>query len=206
MSRYVGPKCRLCRREKMKLFLKGEHCSTKCPIEKKGAIPPGQHGLKSSTRRSSDYGRQLREKQKVKRIYGLSEKQLKNYFQKAFKIKQPTTEALLQMLESRLDNVVYRLGFVPARSLARQLVLHRHILVDGKKVNVPSYQLKPEQTISLGTKALALMTVKKSLAEKNKIADWLKKKAAVGQVIRMPRRDEIESDIDDQLIVEYYSR
>jgi len=206
MSRYIGPKCRLCRREKMKLFLKGEHCSTKCPIEKKGAIPPGQHGLKSSTRRSSDYGRQLREKQKVKRIYGLSEKQLKNYFQKAFKLKQATTEALLQMLESRLDNVVYRLGFAPARSLARQLVLHRHILVDGKKVNVPSYQLKPEQTISLGTKALALDTVKKSLAEKNKIADWLKKKAAVGQVIRMPRRDEIESDIDDQLIVEYYSR
>lgn len=206
MSKYIGPKCRLCRREKMKLFLKGEHCSTKCPIEKKGAIPPGQHGLKSSTRRSSDYGRQLREKQKVKRIYGLSEKQLKNYFQKAFKLKQATTEALLQMLESRLDNVVYRLGFAPARSLARQLVLHRHILVDGKKVNVPSYQLKPEQTISLGTKALTLATVKKSLAEKSKTADWLKKKAAVGQVIRMPKRDEIESDIDDQLIVEYYSR
>jgi small subunit ribosomal protein S4 len=190
----------------MKLFLKGERCSTHCPIEKKGAIPPGQHGLKSSTRRSSDYGRQLREKQKVKRIYGLSERQLKNYFQKAFRLKQSTTEALLQMLELRLDNVVYRLGFAPSRSLARQLVLHRHILVDGGKVNIPSYQLRAEQTISLGMKALSLVTVKKSLAEKNKIADWLKKKAAVGQIIRMPSRDEIESDIDDQLIVEYYSR
>lgn len=206
MSRYLESKCKLCRREKTKLFLKGERCSTHCPIEKKGAIPPGQHGLRSSTRRSSDYGRQLREKQKLKRIYGLSEKQLKNYFQKAFKLKQATTEALLQMLESRLDNVVYRLGFVPARSFSRQLVLHRHILVDGKKVNIPSYQLKPSQIVSLGTKALALALVKKALAEKSKTPDWLKKKAAVGQIVRMPNRDEIEADIDDQLIVEYYSR
>jgi len=206
MSRYLGPKCRLCRREKMKLFLKGERCSTHCPIEKKGAIPPGQHGLKASTRRQSDYGRQLREKQKVKRIYGLSERHLKNYFQKAFKLKQATTEALFQMLESRLDNVIYRLGFAPSRSLARQLVLHKHVLVDGKKVNIPSYQLKSEQTVSLGDKALALLIIKKALAEKTKTPDWLKKKAAVGQIVRLPKRDEIESDIDDQLIVEYYSR
>ena len=206
MSRYLGPECRLCRREKMKLFLKGERCYTHCPIEKKGAVPPGQHGLKSSMKRMSDYGRQLREKQKVKRIYSLSERQMKNYFQKAFKVRQATGEALLQLLESRLDNVLYRLGFVNSRQLARQLVGHKHILVDGKKVNIPSYQLKETQTVSLGPKALKLASVKKALAEKTKVPEWLKKKAAVGQMVRLPKRDEIEGDIDDQLIVEYYSR
>jgi len=206
MSRNIGPKCRLCRREKMKLFLKGERCfSAACPIEKKGAVPPGQHGLKS-LRRQSDYGKQLREKQKVKRIYGLSETQLKNYFQKAIKVRQATGEFLLQMLESRLDNLVCRLGFVASRALARQLVTHRHILVDGKKVNIPSYQLKPGQVVSLDKKALDLTEIKKSLAEKPKLPDWLKRKAAVGQMVRLPKRDEIGSDIDEQLIVEFYSR
>jgi len=190
----------------MKLFLKGERCYTKCPIDKKGAVPPGQHGLKSSTRRMSDYGRQLREKQKVKRIYGLSERQMKNYFQKAVKIRQATSEALLQLLESRLDNILYRLGFVNSRHLARQLISHKHVLVDGKKVNIPSYQLGKGQTVTLGTKALKLDPIKKALAEKTKVPAWLKKKAAVGQMIRLPQRDEIEGDIDDQLIVEYYSR
>ena len=206
MSRQLGPKCKLCRQEKRKLFSKGERCYTRCPIEKKGAVPPGQHGLKLSTRRVSDYGRQLREKQKVKRIYGLSERQMKNYFQKAFKVRQATGEVLLQLLESRLDNILYRLGFVNSRPLARQLVSHQHVLVDGKKVNIPSYQLKRNQTVSLGTKALKMDLVKKALAEKTKIPEWLKKKAAVGQMIRLPKRDEIEGDIDDQLIVEYYSR
>jgi small subunit ribosomal protein S4 len=190
----------------MKLFLKGERCfSAACPIEKKGAVPPGQHGLKS-LRRQSDYGKQLREKQKVKRIYGLSETQLKNYFQKAIKVRQATGEFLLQMLESRLDNLVCRLGFVASRALARQLVTHRHILVDGKKVNIPSYQLKPGQVVSLDKKALDLTEIKKSLAEKPKLPDWLKRKAAVGQMVRLPKRDEIGSDIDEQLIVEFYSR
>ena len=206
MSRSLGPKCKICRREKMKLFLKGERCYTHCPIERKGAVPPGQHGLRSSTRRMSDYGRQLREKQKVKRIYGLTEKQLKNYFQEAVKMKQATSEVLLQILESRLDNVLYRLDFVPSRSLARQLINHGHLLVDGKKVDIPSYRLKKDQTISLGSKALALPIVKKALAEKTKAPGWLKKKAAVGQMLRWATRDEIEGDIDDQLIVEYYSR
>jgi small subunit ribosomal protein S4 len=206
MSRFLGPKCKLCRREKMKLFLKGERCYTKCPIDKKGAVPPGQHGLKSSTRRMSDYGRQLREKQKVKRIYGLSERQMKNYFQKAVKVRQATSEALLQLLESRLDNVLYRLGFVNSRHLARQLIGHKHVLVDGKKINIPSYQMKKGETVTLGTKALKLDLIKKALAEKTKIPAWLKKKAAVGQMLRLPQRDEIEGDIDDQLIVEYYSR
>ncbi len=206
MSGHLGPKCRLCRREKMKLFLKGERCYTRCPIEKKGAVPPGQHGLKSSMRRMSDYGKQLREKQKVKRIYGLSEKQMKNYFQKAFKGKQATGETLLQLLESRLDNILYRLGFVNSRHFARQLVSHKHVLVDGEKVNIPSYQLKKNQTVSLGPKALKLALVKKALAEKTKVPEWLKKKAAVGQMVRLPKREEIEGDINDQLIVEYYSR
>ncbi|MBM3205721.1 30S ribosomal protein S4 [Candidatus Shapirobacteria bacterium] len=206
MSRYLEAKCKLCRREKMKLFLKGERCFNNCPIEKKGAVPPGQHGLKSSTRRMSDYGRQLREKQKIKRIYGLSERQLKNYFQKSFKVKKATSEVLLQTLERRLDNVLYRLGFVPARSLARQLVNHGHVLVDGRQVDIPSYQLKPSQIVSLKQKALEMALVKKSLGEKTKLPDWLKKKAAVGQMVRLPQRDEIEADIDDQLIVEYYSR
>lgn len=206
MSRYTGPKCRLCRREKVKLFLKGDRCfSPNCPIEKKGAVPPGQHGLKSS-QRQSDYGKQLREKQKTKRIYGLGESHLKNYFQKAIKVRQATGEFLLQMLESRLDNLIYRLGFVSSRNLARQLVSHRHVLVDGKKVNIPSYQLKPGQVVSLDKKALDLSEVKKSLAEKTKLPDWLKKKAAVGQMVRLPKRDEIEGDIDEQLIVEFYSR
>ena len=206
MSRYTGPKCRLCRREKVKLFLKGDRCfSPNCPIEKKGAVPPGQHGLKSS-RRQSDYGKQLREKQKTKRIYGLTESHLKNYFQKAIKVRQTTGEFLLQMLESRLDNIIYRLGFVSSRNLARQLVSHKHILIDGKKVNIPSYQLKPGQVVSLDKKALDLPEVKKSLAEKTKLPDWLKKKAAVGQMVRLPKRDEIEGDIDEQLIVEFYSR
>lgn len=206
MARYLGPKCKQCRREKMKLFLKGEHCYTHCPIDKKGAVPPGQKGSKMSFRRMSDYGRQLREKQKIKKIYGIFERQLKNYFQKAFKNKQSTSEFLLQMLETRLDNVVYRLKFAPSRSLSRQIIGHKHVLVDGKKVNIPSYQLKPEQIISLSPKILETAAIKKSLAEKTKMPDWLKRKAAVGQIVRLPKRDEIEADIDDQLIVQYYSR
>ncbi len=206
MARYTEAKCRLCRREKTKLFLKGERCfSSKCPLEKKGAVPPGQHGLKSSSR-LSDFGKQLREKQKVKRIYGISEKQLKNYFLKAIRVRQATGEVLLQMLESRLDNVIYRLGWVSSRNLARQLVSHKHVLVDGKKVNIPSYQLKPSQIVSLDKKALELSAVKKALEEKSKTPDWLKRKAAVGQMVRLPKREEIESDIDEQLIVEFYSR
>jgi len=207
MSRYINAKCKLCRREGVKLFLKGDRCfSPNCPIEKKGAVPPGQHGVRSTGRRLSDYGKQLREKQKVKRIYGVAEKQMGNYFKKAAKQKEATGNNLLQMLESRLDNVVYRLNFVPSRTLARQLVNHNHVLVDGKKVDVPSYQVKPEQTISLDAKTLNLKEVKKSLDEKINLPEWLKRKAAVGQLQRLPNRDEIEGDIDEQLIVEYYSR
>jgi small subunit ribosomal protein S4 len=191
----------------VKLFLKGERCLTpKCPLEKKGAVAPGQHGLKGS-RRPSEYSLQLREKQKAKRTYGIMERQFRRYFKKAFKKRGVTGEALLQFLESRLDNVVYRLGLVPSRSVARQLVRHGHVLVDGKKVDIPSYQVKPQQVISLAPKAMRMEAVKKSLAEKRKeIPPWLQKKAAVGKMIRLPKKEEIGADIAEQLIVEYYSR
>jgi len=207
MARYLDSKCRLCRREGTKLFLKGERCfSPKCPLEKKGAVAPGQHGLKMR-RRLSEYGVQLREKQKAKRTYGVLERQFRRYFKKAFKKRGVTGEALLQLLELRLDNVVYRLGLVPSRSVARQLVRHGHILVDGKKVDIPSYQVKPGQVINLNPKAMKIEVVKKSLAEKKKeIPSWLQKKAAVGKIIRLPTREEIGADIAEQLIVEYYSR
>lgn len=199
--------CRLCRREGMKLFLKGERCySPKCPIERKGAVPPGQHGQKRR-RRPSSYGEQLREKQKVKRIYGVRERQFKRYFEKAIKVKEATGKVLLQLLETRLDNLVFRLGLVPSRSMGRQLVSHNFVLVDGKKVNIPSYQVNPNQIISLTTKGLNLDYVKKSLAEKDrKVPKWLTRKAAVGKMIRLPEREEVEADINETLIVEYYSR
>jgi small subunit ribosomal protein S4 len=207
MARYLGPKCRLCRREKTKLFLKGDRCnSPACPLDRRGAVPPGQHGLKTSRSRVSEYGRQLREKQKLKRTYGLLEKQLHHFFKKAQKSKKAAGEVLLQMLESRLDNIVFKLKFAPSRAFARQLISHKHILVEGKKINIPSFMVKPGEIISLDEKALKIEEVKKSLQAKEKLPAWLKKKAAVGQMVRLPERKEIEGDINEQLIVEYYSR
>lgn len=207
MARYLGPKCRLCRREKTKLFLKGDRCnSPACPLDRRGAVPPGQHGLKTSRSRVSEYGRQLREKQKLKRTYGLLEKQLHHFFKKAQKSKKAAGEVLLQMLESRLDNIVFKLKFAPSRAFARQLISHKHVLVEGKKVNIPSSMVKPGEIISLDEKALKIEEVKKSLQAKEKLPAWLKKKAAVGQMVRLPERKEIEGDINEQLIVEYYSR
>lgn len=207
MARYRGPKCRLCRREGIKLFLKGERCySPKCPLERRGAVPPGQHGSKGR-RRLSDYGQQLREKQKVKRLYGVLERQFRRYFKEADRVRKGTGEVLLQLLESRLDNVVYRLGLAPSRSIARQLVSHGHILIDNQKVDIPSYQVKAGQTVSLSPIALKIDEVKKALKEKNKkIPAWLERRAAVGKMIRLPKREEIEEDINEHLIIEYYSR
>lgn len=207
MARYTDAKCRLCRREGVKLFLKGKRClSPKCPIERKGAVPPGQKGTKRA-RRASEYALQLRGKQKAKRIYGVLERQFRRYFDKARKVKEQTGEALLRLLELRLDNVVYRLGLVPSRSVARQMVSHGHILVNGKRVNIPSYQVKVDETISLSPQGLKIQEVKETLAEKNAIIPlWLERKAAVGRIKRLPKREEIESDIDEKLIVEYYSR
>jgi len=207
MARYTQAKCRLCRQQGTKLFLKGERCySPKCPIDRKGAVPPGQHGQKRRGR-ASNYSQQLKEKQKVKRIYGILEKQLRRYFGKAIRVKEATGKVFLQLLESRLDNVVYRLGFTPSRSVARQLVTHGHVLVDGKRVNIASYQVKSGQTISLDAKALKMDEIKKSLQEKaKKVPQWLTRKAAVGKMIRLPEEDEIEVDVNVSLIVEFYSR
>lgn len=201
MARYLGPKHKLCRREGIAL------CGlAKCPINR-NPNPPGQHGPKGR-KKLSEYGIQLREKQKAKRIYGVLEKQFRKYVTQAQKKKENTSEALLQLLETRLDNVVYRFGFVPTRYAARQLVSHAHILVDDKKVNIPSYNLKPGQVISLKPKSTNIPIVKKTLeaTKKDPLPGWLEKKATAGKIKRLPEREEIGEDINDQLIVEYYSR
>lgn len=207
MTKSYSEKCKLCRSSGEKLFLKGERCfSVKCPIDRKGAVPPGQHGAKRK-RKSSDYGIRLVEKQKLKRIYGLSERQMKNYFTQARKVKGSTGEMILQLLESRLDNLVYRFGFSPSRRFAKQLVSHKHVLVDGKIVNVLSYLIRPSQVVSLDTKALAMDSVKIMLGKKDYVLpSWLERKAAVGKFSRFPRREEIDININEQLIVEHYSR
>lgn len=200
MARYTGPKRRLSRREGMALFAKDTEA-----IEKRGAVPPGQHGL-IRKRRLSEYGLQLREKQKTKRIFGLLEKQFKRYFERANKVRGATGLALLQSLETRLDNVVYRLGFVKSRNEARQLVTHGHIKVDGKKVTFPSYRVKEQQTIAISDKLSNNTQVKKSLEESSTLPGWLDRKATVGKVLKIPGREEMEPSINEQLIVEYYSR
>lgn len=207
MARYLEAKCRLCRAAGIKLFLKGERCySPKCPLERKGAVPPGQHGQKRR-RQLSKYGEQLEEKQKAKRIYGVLERQFRRYFQKALKIKEATGKVLLRLLELRLDNVVYRLGFAPSRSVARQLIRHGHVLVDNKRVDIPSYQVKPGQLISLSPGAIKMEIISKSLEEKErKIPEWLQRRAAVGKINRLPEREEIDVNINEDLIVEFYSR
>lgn len=206
MAHYVDAKCRLCRREGEKLYLKGARCySPKCPIDKRGAQVPGQHGKKMH-RRLSGYGIQLREKQKVKRIYSVLEKQFRRYYQEAMKSPQNTGERLLQILESRLDNVVFRLGLVQSRSVARQLVSHGNIQVDGKRVNVPSYIVKPGQTVSLSKKATQMSFVKDALEQKIAPPKWLSRKAIVGKMERLPLRDEMNEGIKESLIIEYYSR
>lgn len=207
MTKLIERKCRLCRSSEVKLFLKGERCfSVKCPIAKKGAVVPGQRS-QSRRKKKSDYGIRLNEAQKLKKTYDVRESKLKAYFSKAKKEKQATGEALFQLLELRLDNVVYRLGFAPSRRFARQLVSHKHILVDGKKVNIPSFLLKPESVVDLDPKAAGIDLVKKSLSNKDyTLPVWLKREAVSGKVLRMPKLDEIETDINEQLIIEFYSR
>lgn len=197
----------MCRRERSKLFLKGARCfSPKCPIEKRGAVPPGVHGVKSGVRLST-YGKQLREKQKVKRFYGVSERQIKNYFKKVIEEKGATGELLLRLLETRLDNVVYRLGLAPSRATARQLVVHGHILVNGKKLTIPSYQVKTGDQISLTEKAAKMDKVQSWLAKKDlEIPSWLERKGLVGKVKDFPKREEMPQELDEHLIVEFYSR
>ncbi|MBI2314871.1 30S ribosomal protein S4 [Candidatus Daviesbacteria bacterium] len=200
MARYTGPKRRLSRREGIALFAKDAKA-----LEKKGAIPPGQHGL-SRRRRISEYGVQLREKQKAKRIFGILEKQFKRYFDEASKVKGATGLALLQTLETRLDNVVYRLGFAKSRNAARQLVSHGHIKVEDKKVTIPSFKVSINQTIAISDKLRDNAQVKKSLEDGTALPEWLDRKATVGKVLRIPGREEMEQSVNEQLIVEYYSR
>ncbi len=208
MAVYHDAVCKLCRRERQKLFLKGTKCYTeKCPLEKKN-YPPGQHGTSRRTK-ISEYGIQLREKQKVKRIYGLLESQFKNYFEKALKQKGRTGENLIKLLERRLDNVVFRLGFAPSRKAARQLVRHRHILVDGKIVDIPSYLLKPGQVVSIKEKSKTLDVIHNSLKRvKEGTYPWLQidKATLSGTFLHIPERADIPLNANEQLIVELYSK
>lgn len=208
MARYTNAVCRLCRREGEKLFLKGSKChSDKCPFEKK-SYPPGERGR--TRPRETNYLIQLREKQKVKRIYGLMERQFKNYFKKALKMEGITGNNLLVLLEIRLDNVVYLLGFTTSRPQARQLVNHGHILVDGNKVAIPSYQVRVGQEVEISEKAKKMEPIIQSIAQSSEkeIPGWLQVnyKEFKGRVISMPEREEMDQKIKEQLIVELYSR
>ena len=208
MARYIGSKCRLCRREGEKLFLKGEKCYTsKCAIETR-PFPPGQHGQRRT--RLSDYARQLREKQKLRRIYGILENQFRLYYKEADRLKGSTGENLLQLLESRLDNVAYRMGFGVSRTEARQLVRHNGVTVNGKKVNIPSYSVKPGDVIAVAEKAKQQLRVKAAAdqAQQRGVAEWLQVDASKLEGIfkSCPERSELPSEIQEQLVVELYSK
>jgi small subunit ribosomal protein S4 len=209
MARYSGAVCRLCRREGMKLFLKGERCYTeKCAIEKRN-FPPGQHG-KSRRAKLAGYGIQLREKQKVKRIYGVLENQFRRYFESAERQRGITGETLLQLLERRLDNVVYRLGLATSRPQARQLVRHGHFLVNGKTVDIPSYSVRPGDVVSIRPTSQKNPTIAHAIEEvKGRgIPGWLTFDAGdgTGKVVSLPTREQINLPVQEQLIVELYSK
>jgi small subunit ribosomal protein S4 len=210
MARYQDAVCRLCRREGMKLYLKGERCfKEKCSFETRKGKIPGQHGA-AKAKKPTGYALQLREKQKVKRIYGVLEKQFRLYFERADSKKGVTGHNLLSFLESRLDNVVFRLGFAPSRAAARQMVMHGHILVNGKRCDIPSCQTKSGQTIEISAKAQANDFVKSSLetAAGRGIPQWLTLDASAfkGAIIAVPKREDVPLDINEQLIVELYSK
>lgn len=203
MARYTGPKNRIARREGINLGLKSGLAPK---LERRIKIPPGQHG-RHGRRKLSEYGLQLREKQKVKAIYGVLERQFHRYYVMASKTKSATGETLLSLLERRLDNVVYRLGFASTRAAARQAVSHNHVTVNGKKVNIPSYLVKKDDIISLDNKLPNTPDVKKLLEESNYIVPkWLERKAIVGKVVNLPSKEDLSFDVNEQLIVEFYSR
>ena len=208
MARYTGAACKLCRREGQKLFLKGERCYTgKCALERR-AYAPGQHG--QGRKKVSEYGKQLRTKQFAKRYYGVLEGQFRHYFERAEKMSGVTGENLLSLLESRLDNVAYRLGFGTSRAQARQMVLHGHVTVNGKKVNIPSFLVKPGMVIGLSEKARGLELTKQILesTESRPTPKWLdlNKKASEAKVVAMATREDIDLPIEETLIVELYSK
>jgi small subunit ribosomal protein S4 len=209
MARYTDAVCRLCRRQGEKLFLKGTKCSTeKCPAGRR-AYPPGQHG-QGRRQKFSNYGLQLREKQKVKRIYGVLEKQFRRYFKTASKTKGVTGKVLLQLLERRLDNVIFRMGLAISRSQSRQLVRHNHISVNGKRVNIPSFLVDKDDTIMVTTKEKALKKIKENLelSKDRSVPAWISFDAAgmSAKVLRLPEKEDMRQPIQEQLIVELYSK
>lgn len=216
MAKYIGPVCKLCRREGEKLFLKGERCfSPKCSFEKR-SFAPGQHGRSGSrgnrrrSGRESDYGRQLRAKQRARRVYGVLERQFRRYHEVALKRRGLTGLNLLQILESRLDNVVYRLGFASSRAQARLMVTHGHFIVNGRRTDVPSMLLRESDVVAVreGSGELTYFKDLSAVVEARNVPDWLARdtKKLSGSVQRLPERIEIDGNLDEQLIVEYYSR
>ncbi|HYS19654.1 MAG TPA: 30S ribosomal protein S4 [Gemmatimonadales bacterium] len=211
MGRYTGPVCKLCRREGTKLFLKGTRCLTeKCAVERR-AYAPGQHGQSTGRRRkASEYAKQLREKQKVKRIYGLSEQQFRNVFDRVLKEPGITGEALLVALESRLDNIVYRMGFATSRRQARQLVRHRHIQVNGRAVDIPSYRIRPGDEVKVAERSREQVQVRAALEHfgRSQPVSWIQVDTdkAQGKMTQRPTRDAIPIAAQEQLIVELYSK
>ncbi len=212
MARYIGPACKLCRREGMKLFLKGDKCYTdKCPFERR-AYPPGQHGKGAGfqRRKLSDYAMQLREKQKARRIYGVLERQFRRYFHVALRRPGMTGENLLAVLETRLDNVVYRLGLADSRAAARQLVSHGHFTVNGRKTDAPSFLVRPSDTVSVRSESRQAKYFKerRELMGKRQVPAWLSfdEETLDARVLAFPARSEIDVPIEEQLIVEFYSR
>lgn len=206
MARYIDSSCKLCRREGMKLFLKGDKCySDKCPVAKR-PYAPGEHG--QSRKKLTNYATQLREKQKLRRYYGVLERQFKRYFEEAEKMKGITGENLLQLLERRLDNVVYRLSIAASRAQARQLVSHGHILVNGKKVDIPSYLVKVGDVVSVKDKSKSLDVIKNNVEASTNIPDWLdfNKDSIEGKILSLPTREHIDLPVEEHLVVELYSR
>jgi len=210
MARYTGAVCKLCRREETKLFLKGDRCySNKCSMERRASLP-GKNAKTTRIKKLSTYGIRLREKQKLRKYYGLLEKQFKNYFQKAERKKGVTGENLLELLERRLDNVVFRLGITKSRAHARQLILHSHILVNGKKVNIPSYQVNVNDIIEIKEKSKNIEELKEIKEGKIEISipSWLEFDAEKlkGKILRFPSKEELNLPVEEKLVVEYYSR
>ena len=206
MARYTGADCRRCRREKMKLFLKGSKCDgPKCPFESR-PFPPGQHGR--GRPKETEYLLQLREKQKARRYYGLLEKQFRTYYAKAAKGSGITGEELLRMLETRLDNVVYRLGFAASRAQARQLVRHGHFHVNGRRVNIPSYQVRPNDVVTIAPGSSAEQVVRDATDLTASVAPWLQADHdnLTGKILKWPERAEIDTPVQESLIVELYSK
>ncbi|MGM0476175.1 MAG: 30S ribosomal protein S4 [Pseudomonadota bacterium] len=210
MARYIGPKCRLCRREGEKLYLKGEKCtSSKCPMENR-AYPPGQHGQTARRGRMSDYAMQLREKQKLRRSYGIMEHQFRLYYKEADRRKGSTGENLLQLLESRLDNVVYRMGFATSRDEARQLVRHNGVTLNGRKMNIPAHQVRAGDVIAVAEGSRDQLRVQRALevAEDRGFPEWIEvdSKKREGIYKAVPQRSELPMETNEHLVVELYSK